>query len=665
MNRFFRCNVNYEDLVIQLVNFRGLLRAIAIVSAIFVLASAAQTYAQEPPETLSSPGAAATADGVRPVRTDSPRMTISTLRYLANELERSVFDYRNNKSPQALAQVDTLFQQLMALIDTSTIPAASRQERGMSTVLALLDIEARMGLPDEADIPDAEAFADTESASWRLPNTPLRLIRMEDGPHLDEFLFSGTSARAAPRFASTLTDEAMDSDLEFSTWSRGWPQITGPMIPADIVRGMPENARFLWHGTPIWKVMAVVAASGVTIVALAVVTLLVWPKGGDNRSRRIIRRLLPPLITLAAISGLDSLFDEALILSGDFAGWVGSLLVVATYGTLAWLFWVVVTGIFNWSLNTPEGEQETLNASLLKLGARIIGGIGILVILGVGATRLGLPVVSVVAGLGVSSLAVALAVRPSLENLIGGVVLFADKPVRVGDFCSFGSHMGTVEAIGIRSTQIRGLDRTRIAVPNAKFADMEIINWAQCDRMLINETIGLRYETRPDQLRYVLRNIRAMVHAHPSIESDTIRVRFTGYGESSLKIGIRIYAKTREWNAFYAIQEDVFLRIYEIVEEAGTDFAVPASRLYVNRDVGLDRELTDHAVATVAEWREGGTLPFPFMSEAQVRDLSGTVSYPPPGSVELGTTGATRRSRAENLSEADGEDEEAARDVAR
>src|SRR3546814_19281470 len=124
---------------------------------------------------------------------------------------------------------------------------------------------------------------------------------------------------------------------------------------------------------------------------------------------------------------------------------------------------------------------------MLRLVARIVGTLGGIVILAVGAQEMGLPVLSLLAGLGIGGLAVALAIRPTLENLIGGFILFLDKPIRVGDFCTFGSQSGTVESIGVRSTQIRALDRTTISIPNAQFADMQIITWASCDEML-NDT---------------------------------------------------------------------------------------------------------------------------------------------------------------------------------
>jgi len=222
--------------------------------------------------------------------------------------------------------------------------------------------------------------------------------------------------------------------------------------------------------------------------------------------------------------------------------------------------------------------------------------------------------------------------------LIGGFILFLDKPIRVGDFCTFGPQSGTVESIGVRSTQIRALDRTMITIPNAQFADMQIVNWARCDQMLIDDVIGLRYETSADQLRYVLARIREMFHGHPRIDSDTVRVRFTRYGGSSLDLAIRVYAKTREWNDFYAIKEDILFRIKDIVEHAGTGFAFPSQTLYVRRDEGLDAELGAKANQRVAEWRRSGQLPFPRFSAARLKRLDGRLSYPPRGSPDFNAT---------------------------
>ena len=118
----------------------------------------------------------------------------------------------------------------------------------------------------------------------------------------------------------------------------------------------------------------------------------------------------------------------------------------------------------------------------------------------------------------------------TLENIIGGLTLFADKPVRIGDFCQYGQDVGTVEEIGLRSTRLRKRDDTVVTVPNADFSQRELTNFGKARRRLYNETIGLRYETTPEQLRYVIASIREMLNGHPKVYPDMLNVRFSGFG---------------------------------------------------------------------------------------------------------------------------------------
>jgi MscS family membrane protein len=314
------------------------------------------------------------------------------------------------------------------------------------------------------------------------------------------------------------------------------------------------------------------------------------------------------------------------------------------------LFWLGSRLFFEWVTLSPRIPDESLDANLLRVIGGVVGVVGVVIVLAYGGQDLGLPIMSVLAGLGIGGLAVALAIRPTLENLIGGVILYIDKPVRVGDFCSFGNTTGMVETIGIRSTQIRGLDRTLVSIPNARFADMEIVNWARCDEMMIKEVIGLRYETTDDQLRYFLATLREMLHAHPRINGDTVRVRFSGYGDSSLNVTIRVYVKTREWNDFYAIREDIFLRIFKLVNEAGSGFAFPSRTIYMGKDEGLDTDTAKRAADRVKAWRRSGQLPFPNFAQDSLDRIEDTLDYPPKGSQEAGQEDVEAAAGAERLS---------------
>ena len=153
-------------------------------------------------------------------------------------------------------------------------------------------------------------------------------------------------------------------------------------------------------------------------------------------------------------------------------------------------------------------------------------------------------------------------------------------------------------------------------------------------QLTIKETIGVRYETTADQLRYVLAKLREMLQGHPRLNSKKVRARFSGYGNSSLNITIRVYAETQEWDEFHAIREDVLLRIYDVVTEAGTGFAFSSHTLYMGKDNGLDEETGKKAMEQVEAWRRSGQLPFPNPSPEVLESINDTLDYPPRGSAE-------------------------------
>jgi MscS family membrane protein len=263
----------------------------------------------------------------------------------------------------------------------------------------------------------------------------------------------------------------------------------------------------------------------------------------------------------------------------------------------------------------------------------VIGGLALLAAL----DSFGFDVTALIAGLGVGGLAFALAAQKTLENLFGGATLLADRPVRVGDFCRFGDQLGVVEEIGMRSTRIRTLSRTLIAVPNAEFSSLQLENFAARDKILFKPRLGLRYETTPDQLRYVLVEVRRMLYAHPKIDDDPARVRFVNFGDFSLDLDIWAYVLATDFNEYLEIAEDLNLRIMDIVSESGTGFAFPSSTTYLAQDDSPDEARTRAAEQKVASWRENRSLYLPGFTPEKIAELEGTIEYPAPGSAQAKT----------------------------
>ena len=246
--------------------------------------------------------------------------------------------------------------------------------------------------------------------------------------------------------------------------------------------------------------------------------------------------------------------------------------------------------------------------------------------------NLGYQVTTLLAGLSISGVAVALASQKSLENIFGAVTLFAGQSIRVGDFLRFGTSMGTVEEIGLRATRVRTLERSVITIANAEFANMHLDNLSKRDRFWYHPQLGLRYETTPDQIRYILVEVRKMLYAHPKVLSEPLNVRFSGFGEYSLNLEVFAYIGVTDYTESLEIAEDLNLRIMEIIAAAGSDFAFPAQIQYELPGKPLDAQQAQAVAAQVKEWKTKRALYLPNFPKEKIDEVKGSLDYPPEGS---------------------------------
>ncbi len=235
---------------------------------------------------------------------------------------------------------------------------------------------------------------------------------------------------------------------------------------------------------------------------------------------------------------------------------------------------------------------------------------------------------TIIAGLGVGSLAVALAAQKTLENVIGAITLYTARPVRAGDFCRFGTTTGTVEEIGLRSTLIRTLDRTMLIVPNSVFSSQEIENYSRRDRIRYFRRFRLQLPGA-DQLRFILVELRKVLLAHPEVIQDTVSVRFEDIQDSNAILRLDAGVNTTDFQEFLAVAEDINLRVVEIAQNAGAIFCGPGQLVQFGEVQPVSAEQLGHIEATLQEWREQDRLPFPDFGADDITALKNTLDYPP------------------------------------
>jgi MscS family membrane protein len=238
---------------------------------------------------------------------------------------------------------------------------------------------------------------------------------------------------------------------------------------------------------------------------------------------------------------------------------------------------------------------------------------------------------TILAGLGVGSLAVALAAQKTLENLIGAITLYSARPVNPGDFCRFGTVVGTIEEIGLRSTVIRTLNRTHVVIPNSMFSSAEVENFSVRDRIRYFHKIRLQLASA-EQLRFILAEVRNLFYAHPSVLPATVSVRFEKIEDATAMLRLDCGIDTKDYQTYLAVAEDLNLYLIEIVHGAGAEFSGPGQTLQLSDAIPTDQEKLEQVTETLARLRQEDRLPFPNPSEEDISALRNTLDYPPKGS---------------------------------
>lgn len=195
-----------------------------------------------------------------------------------------------------------------------------------------------------------------------------------------------------------------------------------------------------------------------------------------------------------------------------------------------------------------------------------------------------------IAGLGLGGLALSLAAQDTIANLFGFMSIVSDNPFDIGEYIITPDAEGIVEHVGLRSTRIRRLDQAVVYLPNNKLASNPITNWSRLHKRRINYTLGVTYDATSGDVRVLLERIRTLLRDEELVETDSITVIFTEFGDSALNILVRAYVQIADWGEFHLYQEQMHMRIMDIVEQLNLSFAFPSMSLYVENLPPVVRE---------------------------------------------------------------------------
>ena len=554
---------------------------------------------------------------LEPADLSSPRAAVRSF------IDRSdaVFDaLQRREHTAAYAQrIRRMSASVVGCLDLHEVAPSLMESKGREAAVCLKEALDRIDLPPDTEIPDADAVEHDGLKRWRLPHTEITLVRMAEGPREGEWLFDADTVARSDEFFRRVRDLPYRKNAGSPGFHALYVRASGWMIPDAWIHGLPAWAQATVFDETVWRWVALVVlvGAGAGIVAGAYAAAARAASRGGNKIVTHALACAAPASLVAVGIVIDYLLTYQVRLTGDVLLASKAGLRVITFAGVILVTLGVLRHVADLVILTRGLRPGGIDTQLVRLGFKLLTGLVVAWMAIVAASYLGISVAPLLAGLGVSGLAVALAAQHTVENVIAGLVLFADKPVRIGDACAFGDVHGTVEQIGLRSTRIRCPDRTLITLPNSEFAKLQLTNFSRRDRILLRTILALRCETTADQLRFLLVALRRMLTAHPRIAAESVRVRFTAYGEWSLNVEIFALAETTVAEDFLAIQEDVLLRIMDLVREAGSDFAYPSQTQYAPADAALDTDRRLRAEEAVSAWRrEGGLVRAGFIDQA-------------------------------------------------
>lgn len=256
---------------------------------------------------------------------------------------------------------------------------------------------------------------------------------------------------------------------------------------------------------------------------------------------------------------------------------------IASWLALTWLLLRVIDAIFTRAVNLSYKKNYTERVSILGLMRKVVKALllifAVIVIFG----NLGFDLTTGIAALGVGGLALALGAQKTIENLVGSVVVVADSPVRIGDYCKFGTYEGTVIDIGIRSSRVRTLTRTIVTVPNGDFSSMQIENFTSRDMFRFFHQLYIKRTADIDVVFKMVKDLDEYLNEHYLTNQEWNQVNILELRQDCYIIQLQAYINANGIAEFYDKQNVLFVDMLNQVDKYKVEHALPTQQLVLNQ----------------------------------------------------------------------------------
>lgn len=516
--------------------------------------------------------------------TSSPRATLKSFIGSCNEVFHAIqieqfFDRTDDRHQAAVSRI-------LDCLDTSDLPAFAREERAVEVAICLKEILDRYELPPWDEIPDMaaiEAAGGFEQLSrWRIPQTRITIIRVEEGLQKHEYLFSiGTVDRAVDYFASLDSRPYRVGGPETSPGFFKW-YVSAPGHPAigRFLQSFPDTLRFgRTLGMANWKWPGLLCAIAAAVILMAAIYRVHFYFATRTRTGRTFAYCMTGLFPICAVLVpflLEHFAHEYLTVRGTPL-YVLRFCATATAMLAAMVaVFVLCNRLAEAVIASPRINPQGLNAQLILIGSKLMAVVLTLTLFLAGGQYLGIPVATLLASAGIGGFALALAAQDTLKTLFGTITLMADKPFRVGERIIFKEYDGVVEDIGLRSTRIRLFNSHQVTIPNDELARSDIENVGRRLHIRRVADFQIPLDTSHSQLQEAVSIIEGHLADHEGMHPDyPPRVFFLGFLPNAFTIRMMYWYHPPDYWDYLAFSDKLNSAIFRDFEESGIGFSLP------------------------------------------------------------------------------------------
>ncbi len=563
-----------------------------------------------------APNYAADDNPLKPIDTSSPRNTLLGFLEQMNKgyasgvglVDTYLASSKQYLSREDLTTVKEAFRyqaSAQRTLDLSELPSDLSVESSRRLAIQLKEVLDRLDLPAIELIPDAQMMAKAELKRWVIPNTEIRIQRVEKGPRVGEYLFSPETLQRLPEFYESIKDLPYKTNAtigwyDFSTYSpSGIALALHHIIPTRWLVDSPRyRNRFLYLDQPAWRWLGILALLiiGVIFVRLCFRLRRYWISQ-SMASKRWANILRPAsLVIVTAISAL--ILSQVLRISGIIYEITIPLLWILFYFALTWLVWTIGGAIAASVIAREHLLIGSIDSQLIRMVVRLLTFIVSVAILVSGADHLGLPAYSMLAGFGVGGLAVALAAQQTLANLLGSLIIMIEKPFKLGDSIKLKDAEGTVEKVGFRSTRIRTPYNSLVTIPSSQLINSSIDNMELRQYRQVKTTLTLAYDTPVEKVKGFIAAVKQLLETHQNTCKDNIQVYLYEFGSASLNILVNFFIQVAKRDDELTERQQILLDILCLAEEQGVQFAFPTQTLHIK---SLPTETTSQSGTLLAK----------------------------------------------------------------